>query len=250
MGRKKAEAEKPVGMLGDLGAEEPWPRPAHIDLLSPCADHVRLEPKDIPEVIWALDLQHDILNTALSRLLNASAVGAIEATRAFQLVSALRVELKALAAGTKSVALQPNIHGQGINYRGAHSDLILMKNEAAAAVQILVDAGNIRTRSAALECVATTLSALHVRFGVSALDKWERGLKRRDMYSAAVEGMAYRVFPELPRPPASLFIEDEKHTGPLQAIKAAWKPREVVKRVRARLGVVALAAARLQNLKT
>jgi hypothetical protein len=247
MGRKKAKAEKPVGMLGDLGAEVAWPRQEHADLLSPSADHARLQTKDIPELIQALDLQQEILNTALCRLLNASAVEAIEATRAFQLVSALRVELEALAAGTKSVALQPNIHGQALNYRGAHSDLILMKNEAAAAVEIMVGAGNVGSRAAARERVASTLAAAGMNFGEKQIREWEAKLKRREMYSAAVEEMASRVFLGPPGPSMLLLTGEGELMDPVQAVKAAWKPAEVIKKVRARLGILALVAVRLRE---
>lgn len=243
MGSNDINSDRPSGMLGDLDAEEPWPRPEHADLLSRCDDHVRLLPDSIPELIEALDLQRDILNIALSRLVNEKTVEAIEATRAFQLVSALRVELKALASGTKSAALQPNIHGQLRNYKNAHPDYLQMKDEAAAAVQILVEAGDDFLRGDARELVASTLALADVSFSSEAIRAWEDELKAEGRYTHVVHRMAYTLFPGLP---TSLLTDEGEPTDPLQAVKSNRKPAEVMKIVKARLCVVALVAARLR----
>lgn len=246
MGSGEAEADEPVGMLGDLGVEEPWPRPEHADLLSPCDDHLRLLPEDIPELIQALDLQSDIMGYALSVLVQEDVANAIKGSRALKLISALRVELKALDAGTKSAGLEPNIHGQLRSYKNAHPDHLLMKDEAAAAVQILIELGDITFRSEARDMVAAALALGDVRFSCEAIRAREEELKAQERYTHVVHRMAYNLFPGLP---TSLFANDGELTDPLQAAKTHWKPAEVVRRVKTRLGVLALVAARLQPHK-
>lgn len=242
----EAEPQKATGMLTDLG-EEPWPRPEHADLLAPVTDHVRLLPKDIRELIDALDLQMEMLRVALSATLHNAAVDAIMTTRAFKLVSALRVELEALAQGTKSAALLPDIHGQLRNYKSVHPDYLLMKDEAAAAVQILVDAGNITHRGEARKLVAEAINpggkaarkAASVSFEAEAIRAREDELISEGRYARAVNAMTYTAFPKLPK-------HDWTVTDRMGWIRTCLRPEEVVQSIEARLGILALVAGRLR----
>lgn len=234
-----AEERSAFGAALDAIAKGSWLYPDHRDLLTTSPKHLRLSPNDLPDVLRALDLHLRVVDFAMHGPLGEDAAADFRESRASKLINALRVELEALAIGTKSVGLAPNIIGQARNYKSAHPDHILMQDEAAAAVAVLVELGGVATLDIARNLVAETITEAGASFNFEAIRAHEGSLSESGLYEGRVRKLLNTAFANTPdddRPPITR----------AEWIAASHTKQQIVASIAARLDVVARAAARLQ----
>jgi hypothetical protein len=232
------EPEKHRGVLEAVAAPG-WLFPDRRDLLVPASGHYRLSPNDIADLIRALELQEHLMSFLARKVLHADDQEALRDSRATQLIAALRVDLQALAVGTKSAGLQPNIHGQARNYKSAHPDYTLMQDEAAAAVELFVSLTGVQTRDEARKLVEGALSTAGVSFKWDAIEAREESLKQEGLYDRAVRRLLYSAFQDLSddaRPAVNRLVW----------VGACRTSADIAEGIRHRLHEVARIAQRLQ----